>query len=306
MSPSKANLTIMSKNSIRFTKMHGLGNDYIYIDCTEANLTSPKKLAIEMSPRHTSVGSDGIILICRSDIADFKMRIFNADGSEAMMCGNGSRCVAKYVYDHGMTDKTELTLETLAGIKTIKLVKDNTGEVTGATVDMGEPDFFCKSIPVEYSNDKMVEATVSTTSGDVVLTAVSMGNPHGVVWVDSVAEAPVKTLGPELENHPMWPNRANIEFTHIVSPNEIEMRVWERGSGETMACGTGACACAVAAMATGRCERQVDVKLPGGILKIFWNPENNHVYMTGPAVTVFEGIYNPHYIQAENARIDYC
>ena len=297
---SKVHLTSMSKNSIRFTKMHGIGNDYIYIDCTEASVPAPQKLAIEMSPRYTSVGADGVILICRSDVADLKMRIFNADGSEAMMCGNGSRCVAKFAYDHNLTDKTSITLETLAGIKTVTLIKDEeTGEVTGATVDMGEPDFKCDSIPVYSRQESMIEHPVPTEQGEVVLTAVSMGNPHGVIWVDSIEQAPVTTLGPKLEHHSMWPNRANIEFAHVVSPSLIEMRVWERGSGETMACGTGACACAVAAIATGRCQRRVDVKLPGGLLNIFWDPQDNHVYMTGPAVTVFDGIYTPRFLTAK-------
>ncbi|MCM1022101.1 MAG: diaminopimelate epimerase [Muribaculum sp.] len=288
----------MSKNAIRFTKMHGIGNDYIYIDCTGASVTSPQKLAIEMSPHHTAVGADGVILICRSDVADFKMRVFNADGSEAMMCGNGSRCVAKYVYDHKLTDKTNITLETLAGIKTVSLIKDDeSGEVTGATVDMGEPEFACEKIPVYSRQETMIEKAVPTEQGDIMLTAVSIGNPHGVIWVDSIAQAPVDTLGPQLEHHSMWPNRANIEFAHIVSPTLIEMRVWERGSGETMACGTGACACAVAAMASGRCQRQVDVKLPGGTLNIFWNPDDNRVYMTGPAVTVFDGTYTPTFLK---------
>ncbi len=298
----KAKMTNMSKNYIRFTKMHGIGNDYIYIDCTEAATPSPKELAIEMSPRHTSIGADGLILVCQSDIADFKMRIFNADGSEALMCGNGIRCVAKFVYDHQLTDKTNLSIETLAGIKTVSLIKDGTtDEVTGAVVDMGEPVFECADIPV-YSPagvKKMIDYPVQTEQGEVVLTAVSVGNTHAVIWVDSIEQAPVHTLGPKLEHHAMWPNRANVEFAHIISPEKIEMRVWERGSGETMACGTGACACAIAAIATGRCQRKVEVVLPGGTLNIYWNPDNNHVYMTGPAVTVFDGTYTPHFTKTD-------
>ncbi len=299
---SKANLTNMSKNEIRFTKMHGIGNDYIYIDCTEAETPSPQKLAIEMSPRHTSVGADGVILVCRSEKADLGMRIFNSDGSEALMCGNGIRCVAKFAYDHQLTAKTNLSIETLAGIKTVSLIKDEaSGEVTGATVDMGEPVLECADIPV-YSPvnvKRMIEYPVQTEQGEVVVTAVSVGNPHAVIWVDSIEQAPVHTLGPKLEHNPMWPNRANIEFAHVLSPSKIEMRVWERGSGETMACGTGACACTIAAIATGRCERKVDVILPGGTLNIYWNPDNNHVYMTGPAVTVFDGTYTPHFTKTD-------
>lgn len=292
----------MSKNHIRFTKMHGIGNDYIYIDCTEAETPSPSKLAIEMSTRHTSVGADGVILVCKSAISDLGMRIFNADGSEALMCGNGIRCVAKFAYDNGLTTKTDLSIETLAGIKTVSLIKDeNSGEIIGATVDMGEPVFDCANIPVYAPANvkRMIEHSVETEQGQIVLTAVSMGNPHAVLWVDSIEEAPVHSLGPQLEHLPMWPNRANIEFAHVLSPSKIEMRVWERGSGETMACGTGACAAAAAAITTGRCQQKVDVVLPGGTLNIFWNPDNNHVYMTGPAVTVYNGTYLPHFIQEE-------
>ena len=217
--------------------MHGISNDYIYINCMEVTPERLSELSIEMSDRHTGVGGDGIILICPSDVADFKMRIFNADGSEAKMCGNGSRCVGKYVYDYGLT------------------------------------------------------APVDTSCGVIEMTAVSMGNPHGVVFVDSLDNVDVHGLGRELEIHSMWPDRANIEFAQINSPSEITMRVWERGSGETMACGTGACATAVAAALTGRTGDRVTVHLLGGDLEIYRNPDNSHIYMTGGATTVFEGVY---------------
>lgn len=277
---------------IKFTKMHGISNDYIYINCMEVTPERLSELSIEMSDRHTGVGGDGIILICPSEIADFKMRIFNADGSEAKMCGNGSRCVGKYVYDYGLTDKNVVTLETLAGIKTLHL-HVNKGKVDSVTVDMGEPVTSVREIPViyNYNNEMMVNAPVDTSCGVIEMTAVSMGNPHGVVFVDSLDNVDVHGLGRELEIHPMWPDRANIEFAQINSPSEITMRVWERGSGETMACGTGACATAVAAALTGRTGDRVTVHLLGGDLEIYRNPDDSHIYMTGGATTVFEGVY---------------
>ena len=280
---------------IKFTKMHGISNDYIYINCMEVTPERLSELSIEMSDRHTGVGGDGIILICPSEVADFKMRIFNADGSEAKMCGNGSRCVGKYVYDYGLTDKNVVTLETLAGIKTLHL-HVNKGKVDSVTVDMGEPVTSVREIPVIYNpviynNEMMVNAPVDTSCGVIEMTAVSMGNPHGVVFVDSLDNVDVHGLGRELEIHPMWPDRANIEFAQINSPSEITMRVWERGSGETMACGTGACATAVAAALTGRTGDRVTVHLLGGDLEIYRNPDDSHIYMTGGATTVFEGVY---------------
>jgi diaminopimelate epimerase len=276
-------------SDILFTKMQGLGNDYIYINCMESTPENLPQLAISMSDRHFGIGADGIILILPSEIADFKMRIFNADGSEAKMCGNGSRCVAKYVYDNGLTNKTEVSLETLSGIKILKLhLKDNL--VDTVTVDMGEPELYCPNIPVVYDKDKMTDALIATSRGDVKITAVSMGNPHGVVFVDKMENVDVHGLGRELEIHSIWPDRANIEFIEVISPNEIKMRVWERGSGETLACGTGSCASVVAAALTGRTNRKVTVHLLGGDLNIEW-AENNHVYMTGPARTVCHGTY---------------
>ncbi|WP_300114293.1 diaminopimelate epimerase [Duncaniella sp.] len=275
---------------IKFTKMHGIGNDYIYINCMESVPERLPDLAIEMSDRHLGVGGDGIVLICPSEIADFRMRMFNNDGSEARMCGNASRCIAKYVHDHGLTDKQRINLETLSGIKVLSLNMNDEGEVESVTVDMGEPELEAASVPVVTASEKMIEETVETSSGSVKVTAVSMGNPHGVIFVDRIEDVDFDKLGPELEHHPMWPDRANIEFLQILSPSEARMRVWERGTGETLACGTGACASAVAAALTGRCDRKVTIHLRGGDLTIEWCADG-HVMMTGSATEVFEGNY---------------
>ena len=275
---------------IKFTKMHGIGNDYIYINCMESVPERLPDLAIEMSDRHFGVGGDGIVLICPSEIADFRMRMFNNDGSEARMCGNASRCIAKYVHDHGLTDKQRINLETLSGIKVLSLNMNDEGEVESVTVDMGEPELEAASVPVVTASEKMIEETVETSSGSVKVTAVSMGNPHGVIFVDRIEDVDFDKLGPELEHHPMWPDRANIEFLQILSPSEARMRVWERGTGETLACGTGACASAVAAALTGRCDRKVTIHLRGGDLTIEWGADG-HVMMTGSATEVFEGNY---------------
>lgn len=275
---------------ISFTKMHGIGNDYIYINCMESVPDRLPELAEEMSDRHFGVGGDGIVLICPSDKADFRMRMFNNDGSEARMCGNASRCIAKYVHDHKLTDKTCISLETLSGIKVLSLNMSPSGEVESVTVDMGEPELNAGLVPVRSTAEKMVEEPVATSCGEVRVTAVSMGNPHGVVFVDRIEDVPFETLGPELEKHSMWPDRANIEFLQIISPLEARMRVWERGTGETLACGTGACASAVAAALTGRCGREVTIHLRGGDLHIRW-ANNGHVMMTGGATEVFEGNY---------------
>lgn len=275
---------------IRFTKMHGIGNDYIYINCMESMPDRLSELAEEMSNRHFGVGGDGIVLICPSDKADFRMRMFNNDGSEARMCGNASRCIARYVHDHKLTEKTRISLETLSGIKVLSLNMSTDGEIESVTVDMGEPELSAAEVPVRCAAERMMETPVATSWGNVGVTAVSMGNPHGVVFVDRIEDVPFETLGPELEKHPMWPDRANIEFLQIISPSEVRMRVWERGTGETLACGTGACASAVAAALTGRCGREVTVHLRGGDLNIRW-AENNHVLMTGGATEVFEGNY---------------
>ncbi len=282
------------KSAIPFTKMHGIGNDYIYIDCLETMPENPAGLSIEMSPRHTSIGSDGIILICPSKIADFKMRIFNADGSEALMCGNGSRCVGKYVYDHNLTDKTEITLETLSGVKHLYLhVNDTNGKVDDVTVDMGLPSFDCEIIGVEFPQNEMIEKPVITSIGEINITGVSMGNPHGVIFMEQIDNLSISDIGPELENHKMWLDRANIEFAEVIDEHTIKMRVWERGSGETQACGTGACATAVAAIRTGRAKSPVTVKLLGGDLTISIEKSSGHVMMQGSATEVFTGNYFP-------------
>ena len=275
---------------IRFTKMHGIGNDYIYINCMESTPDRLPELAIEMSDRHFGVGGDGIVLICPSEVADFKMRMFNNDGSEARMCGNASRCIARYVHDHGLTDRRRISLETLSGIKVLSLNMSGDGEVESVTVDMGEPEFRPELIPVHTESGRMVEEVVKTSQGEIKVTAVSMGNPHGVIFVDRIEDVDFDVLGPELESHAIWPDRANIEFLEVISRSEARMRVWERGTGETLACGTGACASAVAAALTGRCDRKVTIHLRGGDLAVEWG-EDGHVMMTGGATEVFDGIY---------------
>ncbi len=277
-------------DKIRFTKMHGIGNDYIYINCLEKMPSDLPRLAVEMSDRHFGVGGDGIVLICPSDKADFKMRMFNNDGSEARMCGNASRCIARYLHDNHLTDNNVINLETLSGIKVLSLNLGTDCEVESVTVDMGEPILHPSIIPVNFNDDKMVEQPVATSCGDVKVTAISMGNPHGVIFVDRLADVPFDVLGPELECHPIWPDRANIEFVEVVTPSEVKMRVWERGTGETLACGTGACATTVAAALTDRTGRDITVHLRGGDLNVRWG-DDNHVYMTGGATKVFEGVY---------------
>lgn len=277
-------------DEIRFTKMHGIGNDYIYINCLEKMPADLPQLAVEMSDRHFGVGGDGIVLICPSEVADFKMRMFNNDGSEARMCGNASRCIARYLHDNHLTPNNVINLETLSGIKVLSLNLDTNNEVESVTVDMGEPILNPSKIPADFPGEMMVEQKIHTTHGDMVVTAVSMGNPHCVIFVDKIENVPFDTLGPELEKHPVWPDRANIEFVEIISDTEVRMRVWERGTGETLACGTGACATAVASAITGRTGRDITVHLRGGDLNIKWG-EDNHVYMTGSATKVFDGVY---------------
>lgn len=274
---------------IRFTKMHGAGNDYIYINAIDSCPANLPELSNEMSDRHKGVGSDGVVLIMPSDKADFRMRMFNADGSEGEMCGNASRCVAKYVYDKGLTSKRKITLETLAGIKVLEITKVVDEKVREVKVDMGEPSFAPENIPTK-SNCEVIDIPISTSLGTLNLTAVGTGNPHGVVIMDSVSDLDIDSIGPEIQNDELFPRKANIEFVRIINRNEIEMRVYERGSGETMACGTGACASVVATSRLGLTDRRATVHLKGGDLQIHW-AENNHVYMTGEAATVFEGEY---------------
>lgn len=273
---------------IKFTKMHGLGNDYVYIDAINQNIENESSLAQFVSNRHFGIGSDGLILICKSDVANFKMRMFNSDGSEAEMCGNGIRCVGKFVYDKGLTNKTTVRIETLAGIKTL-ILNTKDGKVETARVDMGEPILEAEKIPV-ISNENPVRNLNLTAEGEKFkFTCVSMGNPHAITVVDNTENFDVEKYGRVLEVDKAFPKKANIEFAQIVDRHNIKMRVWERGAGETLACGTGACATAVACQINGLTERKVNIELLGGNLEIEWNEEDNHVYMTGPAVTVFDG-----------------
>ena len=260
---------------MKFTKMEGLGNDYIYINCFDEKVENPEKLAVEMSDRHFGIGSDGLVLIMPDDDADFRMRMFNADGSEAEMCGNASRCVAKYVYEKGLTDKTEITLNTLAGKKRL-FINLNGKQIDAVTVDMGEP---------------FVGESVILTDKKIKFDCISMGNPHAVTFVDDVNNCMFEITGPEVENHAYFKNKTNVEFVEITDRRTIKMRVWERGSGETLACGTGACAAAVSAILNGFIERKAEVELKGGKLIIEWNEEDGHIYMTGPAKFCFEGVW---------------
>lgn len=274
-----------------FFKMQGLGNDYVYIDCINGKEpVDIKNLTQKLSNRHFGVGSDGLILLCKSKAADLKMRMFNSDGSEAQMCGNGIRCVAKLAYELGLICEEITTIETLSGIKTLKLniVK---GKVKTVEVDMGAPILEATKIPVSSSakiEDKKVKAEVKVKNKKIELTCVSMGNPHAVTFVNNIKNFKVAEYGPILENADIFPEKANIEFVEVVDKNNIKMRVWERGSGETLACGTGACSSVVASSLNGYTDRKVNVQLLGGNLEIEWKP-NNHVHMTGPAVTVFKG-----------------
>ncbi len=282
---------------MKFSKMHGLGNDYIYLNNLNNQITNPEKLSIKLSNRHFGIGSDGLILICSSDKADFKMRMFNSDGTEAEMCGNGIRCVGKYVYDKGLTKKEKLSIETKAGIKYLDLfIKNN--KVAKVTVDMGEPIFKEDLIPVTNFDEKITLADIEygkvktkIDEKNFSLTCVSMGNPHAITYVSNLDNFDVEMYGKALENDAHFPKKTNVEFIEIVDRKTIKMRVWERGSGETLACGTGACASVVASILNGLTERKVKVLLLGGTLDIEWK-KDNHVYMTGEATTVFEGEIN--------------
>jgi len=283
---------------LEFTKMQGIGNDYVYIDCTKKELEKPEKISKIVSDRNFGIGSDGLILIKNSKIADFKMEIYNADGSQAEMCGNGIRCVAKFVYDKGLTEKTKLKIETLAGIKELELNVEN-GKVKTVKVDMGEPILEAEKIPV-YIDEKMKTEGITPTSviknlkleaynQNFTFTCVSMGNPHAITFIDNVEKFDVKKFGSVFEVAKAFPKKSNIEFVEIIDKENINMRVWERGSGETMACGTGSCASVVACILNNKTSNKVKVHLLGGELYIEWNKENNHIYMTGPAEIVFEG-----------------
>ena len=273
---------------MKFTKMEGLGNDYIYVNCFQEKVEQPQKLAIQYSDRHFGIGSDGLILIMPSEVADFRMDMYNSDGSQAEMCGNGIRCVGKYVYDYGLTQKTQITVETLAGIKTLNLHVEQ-GKVKLVTVDMGSPILQSSLIPVVSEKPEVVNEPITVAGTAYHVTCVSMGNPHAVVFVDNVKELPLETIGPEFEHHAWFPRRINTEFVEVLNLHEVNMRVWERGAGETLACGTGACASAVACILNHKTENEIILHLVGGDLKVQWNRDKNRIFMTGPATVVFDG-----------------
>lgn len=274
---------------MKFTKMHGCGNDYIYVNCFTEKIEEPSVIAKKVSDRHFGIGSDGLILICPSETADFKMRMFNADGSEGKMCGNGIRCVAKYVYDNGMTDKEVITVETLSGIKTLQLAVSE-GRVQAVTVDMGSPVLTPSQIPVKCEGDRMINQPVSVGGKEYYITCVSMGNPHAVVFTEEeVTALNLEKIGPLFENHEIFPDRVNTEFIHVIDEKTIDMRVWERGSGETLACGTGACASVVACVLNHKTEDEVLVHLLGGDLEVCYDREKNTVLLTGPAEFICTG-----------------
>jgi diaminopimelate epimerase len=274
---------------MHFTKMHGLGNDYVYVDCFDQQVSDPAALAKAISDRHFGVGGDGLILILPSGQADVRMQMFNADGSEGRMSGNGIRCVAKYAYDHGRARSNPMAVETAAGIKTLQLELSADGRVASATVDMGEPILDPAQIPVAIPQRRVVDLPVRTAKHAYNMTCVSMGNPHAVIYVPAVSAVPLEEVGPELEHHRLFPQRVNAHFVQVLSAAEVTMRTWERGSGITLACGTGASAVCVAGVLTGRTGRSIVAHLDGGDLRLEWRADNGHVYMTGPATEVFSG-----------------
>lgn len=273
---------------MKFTKMEGLGNDYVYVNCFEEIVEDPKSVAIKVSDRHFGIGSDGLILIKPSKVADFCMDMYNADGSQSEMCGNGIRCVAKYVYDYGLTDKTSISVETLAGIKYLDLKIEN-GKAVMITVNMGAPELIAEKVPVKSDKEQVIDEPIIVDGKEYKMTCISMGNPHCIVFVDDTKNFPLEEVGPLFESHEVFPNRVNAEFVQILDRKTVNMRVWERGSGETLACGTGTCATVVASCLNGHTEDDVNVHLLGGDLHIKWDREENLVYMTGPAKVVFDG-----------------
>ena len=273
---------------MKFTKMHGIGNDYVYVNCFKEEIENPSELARFVSNRNFGVGSDGLILIRPSEKADFQMDMYNSDGSQAEMCGNGIRCVGKYVYDYGLTDKTQITVDTLAGIKYLDLTVED-GKVSKIRVNMGEPILKPELVPVITPEDPAVDIPIEVKGKKYNMTCVSMGNPHAVIFMDHVKDLDIEVIGPYFENHTCFPKRTNTEFVEILDRNTVNMRVWERGAGETLACGTGACATAVACVLNDKTEDKLTVHLLGGDLQIEWDRETNQIYMTGPATTVFDG-----------------
>ncbi len=285
---------------MRFTKMHGLGNDYVYFNCFEQQIEGKSELARRVSDRHFGVGGDGAIFINPSEEADCEMEMYNADGSRSEMCGNGIRCVAKYVYDSGLTDKTEISIISAGKIKYLTLYlraakqgeQANAGKVVDTVrVDMGEPEIIAEKVPVISKNEKAIDEPIEVDGKAYQMTCVSMGNPHAVIFVEDVEHFPIAKIGPKFEHHPAFPNRINTEFVEIINRSTVKMRVWERGTGETLACGTGSCATAVACVLNGLTDTAVTVKLLGGDLQIEWDKIQNRVYMTGSATTVFTGDY---------------
>lgn len=269
--------------------MHGLGNDYVYVNCFEEKIDNPPAVARFVSDRHFGIGSDGLIMINPSKTADFEMEMYNADGSRGEMCGNGIRCVAKYVYDYGLTDKTQISVETLGGIKYLDLTVED-GKVSLVKVDMGKPELEADLIPIISEREQVIDEPIEVDGKEYHMTGVSMGNPHAVIYVDDVKGLDMEKIGPKFENHERFPKRINTEFVHCIDRQTVEMRVWERGSGETLACGTGACAVAVSSILNNLTDTQVTVKLLGGDLQIEWDREKDRVFMTGPATVVFDGV----------------
>ena len=276
---------------MKFTKMHGIGNDYVYVNCFTETVENPEETARFVSDRHFGIGSDGLILIKPSETADFEMDMYNSDGSRGAMCGNGIRCVAKYVYDYGLTDKTSIRVSTRSGIKQLELTVED-GKVSQVKVDMGAPILEAARIPVRTEQEQVVSQPITVLGREFEMTCVSMGNPHCVVPVEDVDGLDLETIGPCFEHHSCFPDRVNTEFIRVIDRNTVQMRVWERGAGETWACGTGACAVAVACILNGWTEEEVLVKLRGGDLKIHWDKKKNTVFMTGPATVVFDGEIN--------------
>ena len=273
---------------MHFTKMQGIGNYYVYVNCFEETVRDPEALAVRISRPHFGVGSDGLVLIEPSDVADFGMRIFNSDGSESEMCGNATRCIGKYVYERGLTDKTELTLMTRAGLKQLQL-RARGGKVHSVRVDMGSPELDPRRVPVDLPGEIVLGHRLDVGGMMYAIHCVSMGNPHCVIFVRDPDDVDLPMVGPLIENHRIFPNRTNVEFVTVRDRQHLRMRVWERGAGETLACGTGACAALVASVLTGKADREAEVRLNGGVLQIAWSPEDNHVYKEGPAEFVFDG-----------------
>lgn len=273
---------------MRFSKMQGAGNDYVYVNCFEEEIDDISKAAVRVSDRHFGVGSDGLVLICPSDKADFQMIMYNSDGSQAEMCGNAIRCVGKYVYDRHLTNKNTVTIETLAGIKVLDLNVEN-GVVKTVRVNMGKPVLYPHDIPVKSDKERFIEETLNVDGQSYTVTCVSMGNPHAVVFLDTLDGLEIEKIGPKFENHDIFPRRINTEFVEVIDKNRLKMRVWERGAGETLACGTGACAVMAASVLCGKVKDKAVIELLGGELVIEWAGEGSDVFMTGPAEFVFDG-----------------